>query len=213
MTNRILPAVVAAALATSALARADDAPVGTRQVTDDMHSYYGGERASAYVVATLGTLAVAGGIVLVTRDTDFARGFGVPLIALGALEGIGAVIYAFQVGAEIRHYQASIDRSGAAFREEELAHMRGTRSRFVWYLAAEIGLSVIGAGIATYGFASDQDTWKGIGLGVASIALPFVLIDSINNARAGAYARHVRLFNPSLAFAPGGFRIGLNGTF
>ena len=211
--NRIAPfALAVAVFALVPLAHADDGPLGKHQVDDDMHSYYGGERASAYVVATLGTLAVGGGIVLVTRDSDFARGFGVPLIALGALEGIGAVVYAFQVGAEIRHYQSSIDRSGDAFRSEELDHMRGTRSRFVWYLAAEIGLSVVGAGIATYGFASDQDSWKGVGLGVASIALPFVLIDSINNARAGAYERHIRRFQPSIAVGPDGFRIGLSGT-
>ena len=213
MSNRAVALLVAAAFcAIAPRAHADDSPVGKQEVAGDMRSYYGGERASAYVVATLGTLAVGGGIVLVTRDTDFARGFGVPLIALGALEGIGAVVYAFQVGAEIRHYQTSIDRSGDAFRSEELEHMRGTRSRFVWYLAAEIGLSVVGAGIATYGFASDQDSWKGVGLGVASIALPFVLIDSINNARAGAYERHIRRFQPSIAVGPDGFRIGLSGT-
>lgn len=211
--NRIVPFFLAVAVyAVAPLAHADDSPVGKQEVDGDMHSYYGGERASAYVVMTLGALAVGGGVVLVTRDTDFARGFGVPLIALGALEGIGAVVYAFQVGAEIRHYQSSIDRSGDAFRAEELEHMRGTRSRFVWYLAAEIGLSVIGAGIATYGFASDQDLWKGVGLGVASIALPFVLIDSINDARAGAYEKHVRRFQPSIAVGPDGFRIGLSGT-
>jgi len=211
--NRIVPIFSAVAVsAVAPRAHADDSPVGKQEVDGDMHSYYGGERASAYLVMTLGALAVGGGIALVTRETDFARGFGVPLIALGALEGMGAVVYAFQVGAEIRHYQASIDRSGDGFRTEELDHMRGTRSRFVWYLAAEIGLSIIGAGIATYGFASDQDLWKGVGLGVASIALPFVLIDSINNARAGAYEQHVRRFQPSIAVGPDGFRIGLSGT-
>lgn len=211
MRRRALLAALVLLAASSA--RADDAPLGTREIEGDLHSYYGGERASAYVIATLGTLAVAGGTVLVTRDSDLARGFGVPLIALGALEGIGAVVYAFQVGAEIRHYDASLARDRAAFRTEETTHMRGTRSRFVFYLLTEVALVVVGAGIATYGFASNQDVLKGVGLGVASIAAPFVIIDSINNARAGAYTGHVEHFDPSLAVGGHGFQLSLSGRF
>ncbi len=188
-------------LLASIAARAEDVrpPVSKHDVTLDMRSYYGGERASAYIIMVLGALSVGGGVALVTRDSDFARGFGWPLIGLGALEALGAIFYAFQCGAEIRHYQEAIDRDGVAFKHEELEHMHGTSSRFVFYRLTELGLVLGGAGVAIFGFASDQDVWKGIGLGVASIALPFLVIDSINNARATRYQEHVRDFDPAIA--------------
>ena len=178
-----------------------------------MHGYYGGERASAILIGSLGAASIAGGIVLVTRPEDLPRGFGVPLIALGALEGLGALFYAFQVGGEIRHYDESYAKDRAAFRKEEIAHLEGTRSRFVWYLLFEATLFATGAGIAIGGFASNQDVLKGVGLGIASIAAPFLIIDSVNNARAGAYADALRKFDPSVAVSGRGFSLGYSGRF
>jgi hypothetical protein len=163
---------------------------------DDMHGYYAGERASAYIIMAVGGASVAAGSVLVTQNSDFDRGLGVPLIALGALEGLGAIFYAFQVGGEIRHYASSLDRDSAAYRREEIAHMHGTTSRFVFYRLTELGLALSGVGIAAYGFAVNSDAWKGAGIGVASIAVPFLIIDSINNGRAARYTDHVREFAP-----------------
>jgi len=178
----------------AASARAEDGPSSRDVLSHDLHAYYGGERTSAYVVAVLGALSVAGGSVLVAQSSDFMRGLGWPLIGLGAIEGIGAVIYAFQVGAEIRHYQSSLDHDAAAYRRDELAHMHGTTSRFVFYRLTELGLVLGGVGAASYGFAANADTWKGIGIGVASIALPFLVIDTINNGRAQRYTEEVRSF-------------------
>jgi hypothetical protein len=187
-------------------ARADD-------IRDEMHGYYAGERTSAILIGSLGAASIAGGIVLVTRPEDLPRGFGVPLIALGALEGLGALFYAFQVGSEIRHYDESYAKDRAAFRKEEIAHLKGTRGRFVLYLLVEATLFATGAGIAIGGFAANQDVLKGVGLGIASIAAPFLIIDSINNARAGAYADALQKFDPSVAISGRGFSVGYSGRF
>jgi hypothetical protein len=178
-----------------------------------MHGYYAGERTSAIVIGSLGAASIAGGIVLVTRPEDLPRGFGVPLIALGALEGLGALFYAFQVGSEIRHYDESYAKDRAAFRKEEIAHLEGTRGRFVFYLLVEATLFASGVGIAIGGFAANQDVLKGVGLGIASIAAPFLIIDSINNARAGAYADALQKFDPSVAISGRGFSVGYSGRF
>ena len=105
------------------------------EVSGEMHDYYAGEALSAYVILGVGAVSVAGGGILVTRGDDFARGFGWPVLVLGALEGVGAAFYAFQVHAEIRHYEASFAANPAGFRDEEVAHMRGTTSRFAIYQA------------------------------------------------------------------------------
>jgi len=164
---------------------------------EEMHGYYAGERTSAFVVMGLGGASVVAGSLLVAQSSDFERGLGVPLIALGAIEGLGAIFYAFQVNGEIRHYATTLDRDGGSYRREELGHLRGTTSRFVFYRLTELGLALAGAAMATYGFVANADAWKGAGIGVASIALPFLIIDTINNARAGSYDAAVRRFDPA----------------
>jgi len=184
-----------------------------QDIRDEMHGYYAGERASAILFGSLGLASVAGGIVLVTRPEDLPRGFGVPLIALGALEALGGLYYALQVGGEIRHYDESYAKDRAAFRKEEIAHIHGTRSRFVWYLLMEATFLATGIGIAIGGFAANEDVLKGVGLGITSIWAPFLIIDSINNVRAASYASALEKFDPSIALSGRGFTLGYSGRF
>ena len=200
--------VVAAATVFSPAARADE-------VHADLQGYYGGERTSAYVVGTMGAAAAAGGGYLVTRDSDFARGLGWPWLVMGGLEAVGAVFYAFQVGGEVRHYEGQLARDPAAYRAEELDHLHGTSSRFVVYRAVELALTLGGAGVAAYGLATNRDAWKGAGLGVGSLALPFFVIDTINDARASRYLEDVRRYQPTVGVGPaggqGGWLISVGG--
>lgn len=181
------------------LPRLAQAQTSREDMRSDLRSYYGGERTSAYVVAGLGAASVGSGAYLVTRDSDFARGLGWPLLTMGALEGVGAVFYAFEVGSEIEHYEGLLDSDPARFKREELEHIDGTTSRFVFYRATELALTLGGAGIATYGFAADKDLWKGIGIGVTAIGLPFLIIDTINNTRAQRYQDQVSAFSPGVS--------------
>jgi hypothetical protein len=211
---RVLAVFVAgAAMASTHPARADD-------VRADLEGYYGGERASAYVVGGIGAAAAAAGGVLVTRDSDLARGLGWPWLVMGSLETVGAVFYAFQVGGEIEHYDGELARDPAAYRAEELDHLRGTSSRFVVYRAVELALTLGGAGVATYGLAAHRDAYTGAGLGVASLALPFVVIDTLNDARASRYLDRVRRYQPAIGLQPSvgpegarGWTLSLSGRF
>ena len=74
--------------------------------------------------------------------------------------------------------------------------MRGTTSRFAIYQSAELGLFLGGAAIATYGYAANQNAWKGVGLGLATVGFPFLLIDEMNNDRANEYLGTVERFDP-----------------
>lgn len=179
------------------------AAVSRTAIAGDLRGYYVGERTSAYVLMAFGAASVGAGSVLVTRDTDFARGFGWPLLTLGALETLGAVFYAFQVGAEIRQYEGLLARDPAGFHRQETDHIHGTTARFIAYRLVELGLVIAGGGIATYGFAADRDVWKGAGLGLAAVSLPLLVIDSVNNARAGAYQSQVERFDPALSLQVG----------
>ncbi len=75
---------------------------------------------------------------------------GWPLLTLGGLETLAAIFYAVQVGGEIDHYESALAADLAVFRREELAHIQGTTSRFLFYRLAEVTLALGGAGVSTY---------------------------------------------------------------
>lgn len=208
-------AVVAAGVATANVARADDggavAPVA---VASDMHGYYGGERVAAIVIGGMGAAAAGTGAYLVTRSDDFSRGLGGAWLGLGGLEALGALFYAVQVSGEIDHYGASLARDPASYRAEEIDHLRGTGSRFVYYRAIELGLTLGGGAMVGAGLATHGDAWTGTGVGLASLALPLFVIDSFNDARAKRYLDRVTHLSPSVGpDGSGGWRVGLGGRF
>jgi len=215
MRSRPFPIVVVIAFApATVLAAPASAQPGddtTSSMRAEMLGYYHGEQLSAYVVGGLGLAAAGTGAYLVTRDGDLARGLGWSFVALGSLEVIGAIGYALAVDGEIDHYDAALSRDPAAYRDEEAAHIEGTTSRFVWYRAIEIGLVVVGAAMVTYGWLSERDAWTGAGIGIASLALPLVVIDTINDARAHAYLESVRDFQPAVAIRPDGVHLTVRG--
>lgn len=173
--------------------------------------YYDGERTSAYVVGALGAAAAAGGALLVTRPADFARALGWTWIAMGGLETVGAIAYAIQVDGEIDHYETRLAHDPAGYRAEELDHIRGTASRFVFYRITELSLVLGGGAMAGYGFAAGKDTWKGVGIGIASLALPVAVIDTINDARAHRYLHSLE--SVSVVPVDHGIALSLGGHF
>jgi hypothetical protein len=168
----------------------------------DLRGYYHGEEIAAYVIGGTGAAAAAGGAYLATRSEDFSRGLGWAWIGFGGLETIGAVFYALEVDGEITHYESVLARDPSAYRTEEMDHIAGTSRRFVVYRLVEVGLTLAGAGMAAYGLAAKQDAWTGTGVGVGSLALPLVVIDAFNNARASRYLDRVREFEPTVGIRP-----------
>lgn len=177
----------------------------------DLIGYYGGERTSAYVAGSFGVAAAAGGAVLVAHATEFSRALGWTWIAMGGLEAIGAVGYAIQVGSEIDHYEMRLAHDPAGYRAEEIDHIRGTTSRFVFYRITEASLVLGGGATAVYGWAAGKDTWKGIGIGIASVALPVAVIDTVNDSRAHRYLRALEAV--SVAPTEHGIALSLGGHF
>src|SRR5580692_8256962 len=103
--DRVALALAVSVLLTCADASADPEPaVATPEMQASLLSYYGGERTSAFVVMGLGAAGMGAGAVLVTRNDDFSRGLGWPLLSLGTLEALGGIFYVVQVRSEIRRY-------------------------------------------------------------------------------------------------------------
>ncbi|MBX3188514.1 MAG: hypothetical protein KF819_15975 [Labilithrix sp.] len=190
-------------LAASSTARADAPPPGRAAIGEELHGYYVAERNTAFLFMGIGAASAGAGAVLATRDGDFARGLGWSLVAVGGLELLGAAFYAFQVDAEIDHYTGVLAKDPDAYKREESAHIHGTTSRFLYYRIGELVLAVAGTGLAIYGFAADEDVYKGVGLGIAVSALTFFILDGFGQSRAKRYEERVNRFDPSVAFSPG----------
>jgi len=190
--------------------------VSRATIHEEMEGYYTGEANSALLIGGFGAFGVGAGSVLVTRDSDFARGLGWPLLTLGALEVAGGIAYSVAVAGEVDHYETSLARDPAQFQREERAHIHGTNSRFIVYRLGELGIFLAGAAMATYGFAADRDAWKGAGIGVAALALPLIVIDTFNQARATRYEQDLGRFQPTLALGGGphgAWGMSLSSTF
>lgn len=172
---------------------ADEAsePIDLQTVAGHVRGYYRGERISAFMVLGLGVAGIGTGIPLLLQDDDFARGAGWTLLIVGALQAIGSVIYAVEVTGLMEHYGAALERDPAAFKEEETEHMAGTIDRFPIYLTTEIVLTLAGVGIAIGGFAADEDVYKGMGIALAALWFPVLIIDLVNQARGRTYADRV----------------------
>jgi membrane protease YdiL (CAAX protease family) len=179
----------------------------------EVDSYYGGEATAAYLVLGFGVAQLAGGAALVTRSSDFARGLGWPLLSLGALELVGAIVYAIEVASQLDHYRTLLANDPQSFQTEELEHIRGTTSRFAIYRAAEIGLTAIGVAFTVAGALSEESLFTGMGIGIAAAAFPIFVIDTFNYRRAGAYQERLGSFRPVISARDDRLTVGFGGTF
>lgn len=186
-------------------------PAQAAEADADLVRYYDGERTSAYVAGAFGVAAATGGAFLVAHGTEFSTALGWTWIAMGGLEIIGAIGYAIQVGSEIDHYEMLLAHDPVGYRAEEIDHIRGTTSRFVFYRITEASLVLGGGAAAVYGFASGKDTWKGVGVGIATVALPVAVIDTINDGRAHRYLQALQAV--SVAPTEHGIALSLGGHF
>lgn len=184
---------------------------GRGALEEDVHGYYAGELFSAVFIGGLGLASTGVGAYLVTRESDFARGLGWPLLTLGALEALGGLAYGLSVRGEIEHYGAAFATDASAFRAEEKAHIHGTNTRFIVYRSIELAMAAAGAGMLGYGLAANRDAWKGAGLGTLTVAVPILVLDTFNSARAVRYERDLDRFDPTLAIGPG--FVGIHGRF
>lgn len=191
----------AALLGRAAVAEAE--PVTREAIAEDMHAYYRGERGTAYAFMVFSTLSLVAGAVLVTRDNDFARGLGWPAIAVGAIEILGGTGYLFQVNSSYKRASELLERDPVAYKRVELAQIRATSTRYTIYRSLELGLGILGAAAATYGFASKREFWAGLGVGLAIQAFTSFTIDSFGGNRTCRYENRLSAFAPGVSVSGG----------
>jgi hypothetical protein len=180
------------------------------------HDYYTSEITSGYLFIAAGTLHAGAGVVALTQEGDFAKSFGWTSVVLGALTAIGGGGYGFTVAPRRKYFEDLAVKDRVRYVREETEHIQGTNDRFALYLTFEITETIVGAGVATYGFVKDKDVVKGIGLGFAIQGLSLLALDIPGALRAQSYRDRVtkdfnakiqgraeKAFRPKVGFAPG----------
>jgi hypothetical protein len=193
----------AVALTLSSVARADEPPVSHAQMQASVRTYYGNEMTTGFLFMTYGAVSAGAGGVVLTESGDFARGLGASSLILGGGTFLGGIAYAIAVKIRGGYYTNLVDTDPARYQREEAERIRGTNQRFIFYLGSEILETVAGIGIAAYGFAAEDDLYKGIGVGAALQGIGLFVIDTPGAGRAARYQDEVLRFHPNVSASVG----------
>ena len=178
--------MVAALLSGTRVASAEPPALDGPAMTSAMHTYFEGEKDEGVVFFGAGFTALAGGSLLYTRQTDFARGMMYPVVTIGVLElVVGAVVH-FRTDAQVAGLDHDMATDASAYRMRELDRIRKVNTSFKWLKWIELGLTVGGTGVAIFA-PRDQQLLKGIGVGLAVQGVVMLTLDVLAARRAEDY--------------------------
>ena len=193
----------AALLTTLASAAAARAQAPAKVMSDGMHDYFDSEKGAAIAVLGSGLVSVGAGSFLVTRESHFARGLGVPILALGAVQTFAGMFYHSTLDGRIAKYDEQIKGDPAGYKLAESQRMEGVIRRFRLFKWTEVGVFAVGAGLTIGGFAKKDDTLEGVGIGVGIEALYFLALDLFADHGAHVYAKKLADFPVGFNVQPG----------
>ena len=173
-----------------------------------MESYFDGEKRGGLILVGMGAAGVGAGALLVSRDSDLARGAGYPALGIGVVHLAAGVFVYVTSARRVEAFTAEINRDPAAFIAAERERMQGVRTQFLVLKIVEGALIAGGAAAVVYGLSQDDDLVAGIGLGVAAEATATLLFDIVADRRAVRYLDRL-----GIAATPGGAAAILGGSF
>jgi hypothetical protein len=218
MSPRSVPVSLAAALALSLAAGSASAQTSggpSAVMGGHVHDWVIGERNESVVFLGLGLTSLGGGVLLASRDSDFARGAGITYAVMGVLLTLGAGAYAAPLPQLEADLLADLERDPVAFKAVETARMEGIADRFVLYRYTEMAVGAVGVGLVIGGAAAEEDMVAGVGLGLASEAALLLLLDAFAERRTHDYLAELRAFRPQpvASVTSDGGMIGVTGAF
>ncbi len=194
-----LLSVVAIAIPSAARADDDAPPVSQPQMKAAVHDYYAAETKTSFLFVGYGVVTSGAGGVALSESGDFAHGFGWSSLILGGVTALGGAGYGIAAKLRGDYYEGLAANDPVRFQREEADRIQGTNSRFWLYLGSEIAETLAGIGIASYGLATRNDLYKGIGAGAALQGIGLFVIDVPGARRASLYQDDVRRFRPGVA--------------
>lgn len=162
----------------------------------DIEKYFLAEKAESWVFMAIGVAAIiAAAIFVFGLKTPAYKGAAIPLVAVGLLLGlVGFNVYNRSDEDRKRNVYA-LGMNPGALKEKELPRMEVVMENFVIYRYVEIALALAGIGLFVYFNKNiDQQFWKGLGAGLAVMALLALTADYFAEKRGHVYLQLLQEF-------------------
>lgn len=162
----------------------------------DIEHYFYGEKAESRVFICLGVLTILTAVLFILYGTNHVfTGAAVPLALIGILLSVvGYTVYRRSDSDRIRNVYA-YDMNPSELKDKEIPRMKTVMRNFVIYRYTELFLALLGIGLYVY-FIRDfnNDFWRGLGLGLAVMALITLAADYFAEKRGKKYLQGLKQF-------------------
>lgn len=157
----------------------------------DIEKYFNAEKSESGLFMTIGIVGIVLAVIFFFfLKTEFYKGAAIPLSAIGLLLGIvGYTVYIRSDDDRTRNVYA-YDMNPSELKEKEIPRMETVMKNFVTYRWIEVFLAAAGIGLYVY-FIRDinHDFWRGLGLGLAIMALLALTADYFAEKRGHDYLK------------------------
>jgi len=155
----------------------------------DIEKYFNAEKSESGLFMTTGIVGIVLAVIFFFfLKTEFYKGAAIPLVSVGLLLGIvGYTVYKRSDDDRKRNVYA-YDMNPSELKEKEIPRMKTVMKNFILYRLIEIFLAAAGIGIYIY-FIRDikHDFWRGLGLGLAVMAILALTADYFAEKRGHVY--------------------------
>ncbi len=162
----------------------------------EIEKYFIAEKAESLVFVLIGLFGVVGAATCYfVVKSPFYKGAAIPLLVIGLLLAIvGFIVFKRSDADRIRNVYA-YDMNPSELKDKELPRMQTVMKNFVLYRYVEMGLILAGILLFVY-FKNNplQVFWKGMGLGLAAMAMIALVADFFAEERGHIYLKGLKEF-------------------
>lgn len=162
----------------------------------DIEHYFHEEKAESRVFIYIGVLATLTAILFILFGANRVfTGAALPLALIGILlTVVGFTVYRRSDSDRIRNVYA-YDMNPSELKDKEIPRMKTVMRNFVIYRYAELFLALTGVALYPY-FIRDfnNDFWRGLGIGLAVMALITLVADYFAEKRGKKYLQGLEQF-------------------
>lgn len=159
-----------------------------------IEKYFTAEKQESLLFLCIGIVAILLALVFYFFvKTPLYKGVAIPLLLIGLLLGVvGYTVYKRSDTDRIRNVYA-LDMNPTELKTKELPRMEAVMKNFVLYRYVEIALALVGIVLFCY-FQNDNTRtfWKGLGMGLAVMALIALGADYFAEKRGHVYINGIK---------------------
>ena len=168
---------------------------------EQMVGYFAAEKAESWLFILAGVVAVGVAVWLLVTGHSY-RGMAYPLIAVGLIQLVVGGTVAFRTDAQVAALTQQLATSPSAFQRAEVPRMEAVMRNFEIYKLVEVGLLLVGVGLA-YAFRR-KELLYGVGVGLVMQASLMLVLDLFAEKRGDDYLAAVRALPTVSEPAPAG---------